>query len=316
MMSLAALLSQDEIQALDLPSEVGKIVHVGSSSPNSGHAIDAFMRCPAYFGLRYELWALDPDPAQPAAASASSEATIRGSLAHQGLALHYHRAWALQQGRDPDEWAQPLDGVARMAYEKGPAWVENVPHVFLGLRAYWKAWADERFFIAGVEHVVDMAPLLNGRSHTRSIDLVIQGTNGLFYFLDHKFTKKPTETFLNNLAFDGQFLDYQIIGPALLGDKFGGALASIIRWPTDKYRAQILREPVQQVPWKLSRRTADLVWAYKQLDDLRAQKLDPWFWPHTGTAEPCNAFGGCEGRTICEQGPVGSSQYSRLRVVS
>lgn len=305
-------------ELIELPSARGELLHVGSSSENSGHAIDAFGACPARYAFKYKLGALEPDPNQPIRRTSSLVARVRGSLAHQGQALHYRRMQARQQGDDPDQFAPPFDGVVRMARELGGLYLEEVEVVLKALSAYVHAHRAEAFQVLGVEYVVDMAPWLEGRAHTRSLDLVVADSSGLAFVVDHKWTKRDCRQYIDTLTMDGQMLDYAIIGKQLFGDRFGGCWANVGRWPdpgarTPRYKPEFLRDQVDPAPWAVSHRPWDLQWQYAQRDRLVTLQLDPWRWPCAPSWNNCEAGSGCEAKELCRFGPSRSPQYNAVR---
>lgn len=313
-------LPDDLLQTLDLPDLRGKILHVGSSGEASGHAIDAFAKCNAYYALHYRLKVDAVDPNQQVQPSSSFDARILGSLGHQGLGLHYRRMMAVQRGTDVNEWAKPYDGMVRMARQHGAYYVELVPKAMLGVLAYLRKHAGEVFEIVGVEQKVDFAPLV-GRPHTRSIDLVTKDyRTGLISFLDHKFTGRPIEAFIAGLTLDGQFLDYQVYGNAALegrwsvanpGGKFGGAWVNVLRWGNEKYPATVGRHEIAPAPWAVSCRMDDLHEQYDRRDRLESR--DPWHWPRVGDGSICAQWSGCECAHACRLGPIASKQHSPFR---
>lgn len=303
-------------ELIETPSVRGALLHVGSSGEHSGHAIDDFALCPARHAFGYKLKALDPDPNQPVQRTRSLVARVRGSLGHQGLGLHYRRVQARQQGTDPDAFAEPLDGVIRMARDKGGIYFEEIEIVLDTLEVYFRAHRGETLQVLGVETVVPMASWLGGhRQHTRSVDLVATDSSGLIYFLDHKFTGRPARSYIDSLVLTGQMLDYELVGRSVYGDRWGGAWANTVRWPGEDReagrRAEILRDRVDPAPWAVAHRAQDLLWRYAQRDTLA--DVDPWSWPCTPSWNACEAGSGCPGKSLCRFGPAGGLQHNALR---
>ena len=304
-------------ELIELPSQRGQILHVGSSGEHSGHAIDDFAMCAARYAFKHVLRALEPDPNQPFAKTTSLTATTRGSLGHQGLGLHYRRMMARQKGEDPEAFAEPFDGVVRMAHGKGPLYTEELDLVLDTLEFYFRAHRGETLQILGVEQVYPMAAWLQGRPHTRSVDLVATDASGLIYFLDHKFTGRLPQTYVDSLTMDGQMLDYELLGSAIYGERWGGAWVNGIRWPDPggrfpRLKPELLRARVDPAPWAVQHRPADLVWRYAQRDALRGA-VDPWQWPCTPSWGACEAGSGCPAKALCRFGPQGSPQFNTTR---
>lgn len=305
-------------ELVELPSARGELLHVGSSGEYSGHAIDSFS-CPALYAFKYRLRALEPDPNQPLRRTASLVARVRGSLAHQGAGLHYRRLMARQQGEDPDKFASPLDGIVRMARELGGMYLEEVGIVLDVVSEYIDTQGRaEALQVLGVELVVNMAPWLGGRAHTRSIDLVVTDSSGLVFFVDHKFTKRDCRQYIDSLTMDGQMLDYVIIGHQTYGKRFGGCWANVGRWPDPgayhpRHKPEFLRDQVDPAPWAVSHRSWDLQWRYNQRDQLVDSGLDPWKWPCAPSWNMCEAGSGCDAKELCRFGPSRSPQHSTFR---
>ncbi len=304
-------------ELVEMPSARGELLHVGSSGEYSGHAIDTFS-CPARYAFKYKLNALEPDPNQPVKRTASMVARVRGSLAHQGVGLHYRRMMARQKGENPDQFAQPLDGIVRMGRNLGGMYLEEVEIVLEVVSKYLDTQRGESVQVMGVEFVVNMAPWLGGRAHTRSIDLIVTDASGLVFFVDHKFTKRECRRYIDSLTMDGQMLDYAIIGRELYGDRFGGCWGNVGRWPdpgawVPRKEPEFLRDQVDPAPWAVSHRAWDLQWKYNQRDQLVDAGLDPWRWPCSSGWNNCEAGSGCDAKELCRFGPSRSPQYNAVR---
>jgi hypothetical protein len=79
---------------------VTKFIDAGSSGEWGWHATETAMRCPQLFAYHHRI-------TPPPLAGGDRAPLLRGSLVHQGLAHHYARMQAAQEGKDPDIWATP-----------------------------------------------------------------------------------------------------------------------------------------------------------------------------------------------------------------
>lgn len=193
---------------------------------------------------------------------------VRGTLIHIGLAHHYRRLQAMQQGEDPTRFFDPPSAVEAAAAEMDtPLAYALVPLVQRVLRAYILRWAqvDRGFRVVAVEEIFSWAPgelirpawapvrcteqeyeearargvpdhharfravYIPAREYTMRIDLCLRSLSSKRIFaLDHKGTGFMGQDIAARYILSGQFLGITATGQRLWGDAFGGVRPNII----------------------------------------------------------------------------------------
>ena len=297
----------------------GILLHAGPS-PHSGHRHDMFIKCPQAWAYKCVL---DCWPKRTTVyATPRIDARTKGSMGHIGLAHFYARAWAEQQGEDPDKylpWQMAVQHYANKVDTENRNGLASgfVPEAIGTIDAYLNHWVVTRrdvLSVIGVEKVFGFTELV-GFPHTRSVDLVVVEADGKIYFWDHKFVWKIQERTIGRYALDGQFLDYCLIGRHLFGDRFGGARLNLISWPF-RERVNFHRDMIGAAPWALSQRPELLQTAYAEQQQYAAEGRDPWRYPKRLTESVCQGpYGLCDAFDLCRFGPAQSPGHARLAVV-
>ena len=317
----------DTANAPPCPPERGALVDTGPSRL-SGHGFDDFIRCPQLWAYKRVLGVVDASrtPAGDKTRADPHEerlGIVRGSLLHQGLALYYRRMQARQRGESPDDWAVPEDGIVRLAYHNGPAWVAECWIVLSDLYDYLGAYAGEEPRVLGVEHTFDVPGL--GVEVTRSVDLWVVDGQGRNRLIDHKrdssYSAYKQEETIAGYAIDGQFADYHLIAEALWGrvgapgSRNGGVwinlcgagpeARSTLREPAEPVdlRRRFARVEVERSERVLRKRKARAASAAMQQRWLQQAGTDPWEYPTNAHVAVCRGpWGLCEGYDLCWSG--------------
>ena len=304
------------------PPERGALMNTGPSKL-SGHGFDDFVRCPQLWAYKRVLKVVDssasgPDPYE------ERLGIIRGTLLHQGLALYYRRMQARQRGESPDDWAVPEDGIVRLAYRNGPAWIAECWTVLSDMYDYLTAYAGEEPRILGVEHSFDLTPIL-GVPLTRSVDLWVVDARGRNRVIDHKrdssYSAYKQQETIDGYSIDGQFSDYHLLAESLWGrlgapgSRNGGVLINLcgagpdarggLREPAEAsdLRRRFQRIEVQRSERVLRKRKARCTAALAQQKWLQQAGTDPWEYPTNAHVAVCRGpWGLCEGYDLCWSG--------------
>lgn len=309
------------------PPERGALMDTGPSKL-SGHGFDDFIRCPQLWAYKRVLGVVDSSASGP---NPHEErlGIVRGTLLHQGLALYYRRIQARQQGESVDAWAVPEDGIVRLAYRNGPAWVAECWTVLSDLYDYLAAYAGEEPRVLGVEHSFDLtATSILGVPLTRSVDLWVCDAAGRNRLIDHKrdssYSANKQEETIDGYSIDGQFADYHLLAEALWGrvgapgSRNGGVWINLCGAGPDARSA--LREPASPSDLRrrfqrvevgrservLRKRLARARDALAQQRWLQQAGTDPWEYPTNAHVAVCRGpWGLCEGYDLCWSGKQG-----------
>lgn len=316
-------------------------------SPRGWHRIENFMRCPTLSAITNPFQVIKglTDAEKSALPSewfafqkraeaevSTSDPLARGSLGHVALCHYYARKGAQQPGgvyaegnlyTDPDQLYEPEDAVVLAAREGGEVWESWIDPVLESFAAYKKRWeGEEKLFPRFVECVFwyraandpgdpdGTLPLGKGRYDVSyRVDLVAQGSDGLFYWIDHKSTGYMRGSGKSKAKFysrSGQFIGYRLLGDRLNGKKFGGVVLNMFTISRSQDPA-FARPPLQAVPERLARFPAHIVMAEDRLAhwiaQTRANGLSPLDWPAFPSEHQCETrYGSCPAANICDWG--------------
>ena len=98
---------------------MGILLETGPS-PRGWSRLQTAQQCMQKYAYKYE------DPLLER--SSESPALIRGSLIHLGLAHHYSRMKAEQNGEDPKKILEPKSAIELSGMQKGGMWEAQVDH--------------------------------------------------------------------------------------------------------------------------------------------------------------------------------------------
>lgn len=235
-----------------------------------------------------------------------SDALVRGSLLHVGLAQHY--AMKLQDGKN---YYTPLEGMYafadNMAKEAANAhdaalWRIHIPEVQQAIQAYRNRWREESWTPVAVEKELRAhLPKLDGSGKflfTQRVDLIVKDHHDIHWIVDHKSCYRIDGRTLRQFTLSGQFLGYQIFGRKMYGKKFGGVILNRVRLrgPYDFDRCTL--EPAPQAIRRFTRNLA-------QIEDLtdRYEGEDPHTWPAAYSEQVCwGKYGKCPAFELCQWG--------------
>lgn len=304
------------------PSEhEGKLLPTGPS-PHSGHKPDLFDKCPQLYAYKYIL---DVIPRENVKRNGQLNARGMGTTGHVGLAHFYSRAMAEQRGEDPEVFLPWRDAILVKAWEEDAneksgctAWTDFAAtgiDTVGGYLNYWMNIRRDQMYVVGVEQVVDFSPLY-GFPHTRSVDLMVSERDGKIYWYDHKFVGRLTKWTLNRYALDGQFLDYQIMGRHLYGERWGGAKINIVVWPKNG-TVELHRDLIGAAPQAVAARLENVRRVRDQIGFLEGMGVDPWKYPKRLNESVCQGpFGACAGQSLCRFGREASPGHAKLAVLA
>lgn len=280
-----------------------KLIYTGPS-PHSGHRIDKYIRCP-------QLWAYSVMEPSPLPARTESPALIKGSLGHVGLAHHYRRLQALQEGEDPSQWWEPLRAVEERAVTEGASWLRYVTEVQHAVSEYLLHYGEQRVEVLGVEATYAMEVAWTGRTWpvTRSADLVVRAPGGAVRIVDHKFVGRLNDRTVSRYRLDGQFLDYALIGAREWGAAFDGAFLNLIEWPSKAGATPKMKQlQAPSAPAAVESRKAQLVYTHAQRSKIERAGVDLWNYPKRLNEQVCNGpYGLCAGADLCAWGKVAAT---------
>jgi hypothetical protein len=292
----------EDVVAEDVPVAAGSPMNVNDldkillntgPSPNGWHKTETAMICLRRRGWDYATVA---DPGTPW----HGDATARGTLLHVGLAHHYRRMQAVQEGENPDLWYEPAVAVAlipKVEENKHDAitLARHVPDVLTALAGYAAEFIHEvkTKRIIAVETVVnfDCIPGMGGLNQppakTGRIDLVYAsgwGPNAKLFMLDHKSAGRITKTHAWQYSRSGQFLMLRWLA-AGLKDKFGGVVLNLVQVGAQGYKT--LRPPMDAVPGFMTSLPMSLVFWEQLRLEFEASGLPPEAWPASPSEHNC-----------------------------
>lgn len=240
---------------------------------------------------------------------------LRGSMGHIGLAHHYARLRARQQGQDPERFytveeavrllaAQPAGAEGARNHGKNVAmWEAQVPLVLAALQAYLREYGtNEKMEIMLVEEV--LTANVGGHAYTQRADLVARGRDGLVKVFDHKFVGSLRGKSAADLyTLSGQFLGFSLFGRSLWGERFSGVFGNFIGWNNGE-NFTFLRKPPELAPFAESCHPLAVKDAEEEWARLEAEGRDPWLYPKKLNPQLCRGlFGKCPGWELCRWGP-------------
>lgn len=274
------------------------------------HRISAFARCPQLFAYE-QILKIDQGDRGP---------LVRGSIGHVGLAHHFARKRAEQQGTDPDAYYRVDEAMGMAAQSFGEMGMHYLPIAARAVAAYIAQNVFSTKLVLQVEHEarawIRWAPeYVNVRSDradkkyliTQRFDLVYKDDAGKVWIEDHKFVARILSKTISRYTNSAQFHLMQWFGHAIHGDDFGGARLNLIECPESadaKVKTeQIMVEPAPNAVRKFTRNLCDME---EQIADLEAEGRDPWDYPAAMHEQVCHTpYGKCAAFDLCRWGKAG-----------
>ena len=278
-----------------------KFIDAGSSGEWGWHATETAMRCPQLFAYHHRI-------TPPPTGGGDRAPLLRGSLVHQGLAHHYARVQAAQEGKDPDIWATPEAAIEACAEKLGPESLRFVAQTQSVVRAYAAHHATESLEVMHVEEVFRAE--IGGYPFTQRFDLVGRDASGRVVIIDHKTTGRIDARVPQRYVLSGQFLGMLNFGRSIWGAEFGGVRLNLIEmggddgWKTTA--PKFSRVPVDPAPNAQRLFPITVKHARDRIHELDASGIDPWEWPKAMSEQVCiTAYGKCDGYELCRWGKDG-----------
>lgn len=262
---------------------LGKVVFAGSSGVWGWHATETVLRCPQLFAYDHLIKLRFP----------TSKPLLLGSLVHAGLAQHYRRKQAEQQGTEIDEWATPDEGIDATALTLDHEAFIYVAEAKGIIADYVAHYTLERVEVLGVEEVYETA--IDGRRYTQRLDLVVREADGKVYCWDHKNVGRIDAKVMTRYTLSGQFLGMNRLMRQRWGADFGGVKLNLLS------AGKFVRELVQPAPHALGQFEASVTHARRLLDGL--MDTDPWDFPKALSEQSCvTSYGLCKAFEVCRWG--------------
>lgn len=267
-------------------------------SPRGWHRLQTAAEC-----LQKYAWEYLPDPKLAGQGSTKkeakrSDALVKGSLIHLGLAQIYARNKEIQKGGDPDEWCTPYEAVELVAAVDGDS--DLVPIVVQTLEAYERKYLHdlEMWQVEGVEQLgftyIKESYLLTGRR-----DLVVRDASGMVYVVDHKTTGRITAKHREYYSISGQLLGYDLMARQQFKDDYAGLILNLIEVGGGKFDRIVLPRS-SNLEAQFESRVVDIEQAIERLE---AEKRPRDQWPKAMNELTCyTRYGACPHIDKCRYG--------------
>ncbi len=259
-------------------------------SPRGWHRLQLFLECPQRYAWNYVagLKGINED-APP---------LVKGSLVHLGLAQHYSRVKAAQEGADPERYYPPDEAIDVLAEVKGGAWAEHAKLAKDVVRAYLVRWRNERFRVLAVEELLEAE--IAGHRFTGRMDLVLEDSAGKVWIVDHKTTGRLQAKQRKFYSVSGQILGYQTLGRIHYGDRFAGMRLNMIQHGGE---FKFERFDVDPAPKLLAKWPSAVADAERGIQDLLDEGRPEDEWPIAPSELVCfHRYGPCNYLEQCKWG--------------
>ena len=172
-------------------------------SPRGWHRLQMAAECLQRYAWGYE--------AGPRKDISKKPPLAIGSLIHLALAQYYSRIQQEQEGKNPNEFMEPVEAVRLVAEVQGnQKHVPNVVETFSSYaQCYWQDINERR--IVAVESLFDGTLDSGAESYrlTGRVDLMFEDLGGRLWAEDHKSTGRLTKRHKEYFAVSGQMLGYE-----------------------------------------------------------------------------------------------------------
>jgi hypothetical protein len=200
------------------------------ASPRGWSRLSTILRCPQQYAYTYILSEEDGG----GRSGGNSPALIKGSLIHTGLAHHYRRMMADQQGEDREQWYEPMIAMQFQAAAEGVDWIDCLEASQDCVKDYISHYGVEEFKVVAVEEMISTQigeHLVTGRA-----DLIIQQrSTGKVWIVDHKSTGRISGAQSKYYGISGQLIGYEYMGREIFGEHWGGMLLNQVQHTKPKY---------------------------------------------------------------------------------
>ena len=270
---------------------MAKLLDAGAST-HGWSTYGAVLQCPQKYAWTHIL----PPEQGGGRQLKESPPIIRGSLIHTGLAHHYRRLQAEQQGEDKDQWFPPQDAIKIQAIKEGPVWEKEVDYCIDTVKDYISHYGLEKFKVVAVEE--SMFINIGKSKITGRADLILQANNGKVYIVDHKTTSRISSAQQKYYSVSGQLLGYEYMGKAIFKDMWGGMILNLVQ---HKPKRKFIRIDLPPSPNMLARFPDMVREAQDRIDRYSSLPVDKW--PMAMNELVCyHRYGACEFIDKCKWG--------------
>ena len=257
-------------------------------SPRGWHRLQLAAECLQKYAWSYETERREGPKIRPALAT--------GSLIHLLLAQHYARMKQEQEGRNPEEYLEPLEAVQLVAeVKKTSRFVERVIPVYEAYRRSYDSDIRTRI-IREVENIYDgtVGPYrLTGR-----IDLIWEDLAGRLHATDHKSTGRLTARHRDYYTMSGQFQAYMHLVRQKHGHLASFEINLIQHTNPELLRIKLPRSPILEQ--QFVSRVIDIE---RSIEGVKAEGRHIEEWPKAMSELTCfHRYGPCDHMNKCRFG--------------
>jgi len=275
-------------------------------SERGWHRLESGARCLRLYAYRQVLGMSFP----------LSEGLVKGSLLHIGLAHHYRRRQARQQGEDPNQWYSPEEAIEKLAdlsavncksHIESELWLTHAQPIVQACRAYVRYYLlpDLNWKILDVENELRARVGKERWLFTQRADLIAEDPSGRVWIWDHKSCYRIASKTLRPHILSGQMLGYQMFGRQIYKERFGGVLVNRVKLRTPY---QFDRSQVEAAPAALARFSKNIVQIENRIAEYENRPFNEW--PGAYSDLVCtHKYGQCDAFEVCQWGlPEGDSR--------
>ena len=279
--------------------EEGLVLLDAGPSPRGSHRLSEVIACPQRFA-----WTYGDESVPRAVQAAPSQAALRGSILHVGLA-HLYAALRAQQG-GPSVVGFYTPRRAMRVYGVGEGASEDMQDACgLTLRQYAAHYTNEsqRYEILEIEHLMETTVGTRAHRYTARADLIVrERATGLVRILDHKTSASVDYKASSRYVLSLQMLGLQHLGAERYGVNFGGILINQISMAADGTPARFTRFTPEPAPEALAQFPSTVSDAEERIASLRASGRSLDAWPRA-MGDPCvGPYGRCRFFERCQFG--------------
>jgi hypothetical protein len=269
------------------PVEDPLVIFTGPS-PRGWHRLQQAAKCLQKYAWGYLNGPKEDISHKPALAT--------GTLIHLVLAQHYSQMKQVQEGKNPNEFMDPMEAARMVAEGKGyPQYLSRVAPTYSAYRKHYSSDIRNRRIVA-VETLFDgtVGPFrLTGR-----IDLMYEDLAGRLIAEDHKSTGRLTKSHKDYFSISGQLLGYQHIVRQKHPELAGFSL-NLIQHTKPKFeRLMLPRSP--EMERQFEARAVDIERSIEQIEK-QGRPVDEW--PRAMSELVCfHRYGPCDHIDKCRYG--------------
>lgn len=277
------------------------LISTGSSGEWGAHGTEDATRCMRLVALRKSGFDFS-----------MADALVRGSIGHVGLAHHYARKWARENGENEESFYPPKEAMRLEAEKLGGT---KFLSLLSGLYDYYAQTYEkevvevvslEEVYSAEIPRLFDVNGVAYGNSatrpppwkHTQRIDLVARERDGKIYLWDHKFLAEPTaDGVVETYSLSVQFVGLQYLGRLHFGKEFGGVRVNAIGHRNGK----LVRELIPPAPGALKNFPYVIDEARRRVEFWKKADPSGESWPKALSETVCkNQYGICGAFKHCK----------------